>query len=602
VPIDAIDCLAGRELTEPRLSSDGRMCAYVRSGDASTGSRESRIVVRVLDDPQRELLSPWEVRPGRSLSGGSFEWMPGDMGLAAVTRAGEVRIWDLGSGDRLAVAAQEGRAVSSPVPNADGSKIGYVVDQVEIREVDLDTMGDRRVDAGDFAFVSDPVWRQGRLVWQAWSPPDMPWDESALVTEDGILRRIQGVQHQQPRSSGDGESFGWLDDEDGWLNLVVDGIGRIDEDFEHGGPAWGERQRSWCFDSSGRRVAFVRNERGFGRLCTFDFQTGRVVERAKAVHGQLSWQGNVLAAIRTGGRTPTQVVVYDTSDEEWSRTTVEVGPSRSWIDSEALVEPELLEVDTGELEVPTLHARLYRSARPMGRLLCWIHGGPTDQWQVSFMPRFAFWMDRGYDVLVPDHRGSTGHGRSYTQALRGRWGQADVRDVHRILDEVVATRGYSRESVALVGSSAGGMTALCTAARFPGVAAAVAVAYPVTDIAALDEGTHRFEAHYNRSLIGAPEETIAISKERSPVSLAEPLSRTSILIVHGSDDPVVPIEQSRRLVESLREYGADVEFTVFEGEGHGFRSIDNKVDEFERMERFFERSLGIDVDPRHRSS
>ena len=73
-------------------------------------------------------------------------------------------------------------------------------------------------------------------------------------------------------------------------------------------------------------------------------------------------------------------------------------------------------------------ARLYRADAPTDRLLCWLHGGPTDQWQVTFMPRIAFWRSQGWNVLVPDHRGSTGHGRAYQQALRGRWGELDVSD------------------------------------------------------------------------------------------------------------------------------------------------------------------------------
>ena len=67
------------------------------------------------------------------------------------------------------------------------------------------------------------------------------------------------------------------------------------------------------------------------------------------------------------------------------------------------------------------HLDLYR-ANASTRVLVWLHGGPTDQWQVTWMPRIAHWRSRGWNVLVPDHRGSTGHGRAYQQAMQGRLG------------------------------------------------------------------------------------------------------------------------------------------------------------------------------------
>lgn len=588
MPISAADCLSGCELGEPRLAPDGKRLAYIRSGVEG-----SRIVVRTLVGAVADVASPSLVRSVRGLAGGTFDWMPDGACIVFVDSTGDLRSWNLGPEDDVIVANSDERSVSSPVVDADGRLVAYAVDQAEIRVFDLSARSVRRVDSGDFAFVVDPVWRNGRLVWQAWSPPHMPWDESALVGEEGILFADTGVQHQQPNGSLEGASFGWLDDSDGWLNVVVGGFGRVAEHFEHGGPTWGERQRSWCFDSTGRRFAFVRNEGGFGRLCSIDLDSGAIVERAKAVHGQLSWRGDRLAAIRTGGRTPTQIVVYDTSGERWDRTTVEVGSAFDWSESSALVEPDLIVVPVSESgdSREVLYARLYRNPDSRGRLVCWIHGGPTDQWQVTFMARLAFWVDRGYDVLVPDFRGSTGHGRAYTQALSGLWGELDVDDVERILSDVSARQAYRSGSVALIGSSAGGLTALGLAARESALAAAVAVSYPVCDIAALDAVTHRFEAHYNRSLMGSPEETIRRSNERSPIGLAKHIARLPVLVFHGTRDPVVPIEQSRRLVAELHAHDGRAELVVFDDEGHGFRKPENKIRELEVTEDFFERHL-----------
>lgn len=607
MPISAVDCLAGSDLTEPRLSPDGRLLAHVRAD-----AQGARIVVTSLahdvsgrTETAHEIErwdSPWLVRAGRSLGGGCFEWMPDARTIVAVTSDGDLRLWNLDGTEHLLVDRVTGRTVSSPVPNRRGTRIAYVVDQAEVHAFDVTSGQDRRVDAGDFAFVIDPVWWRDRLVWHAWSPPHMPWDESVLVSESGVIHGGRDVQHQQAQTTADEERIGWLDDSSGWLNVVIDGVRRVDEGFEHGGPTWGDRQRSWCFDDTGTNVAFVRNEGGFGRLCTVDLETGEVVERAKAVHGQLSWRGGRLAAVRTGGRTPTQIVIYDTRANEWSRSTIEIGPSYAWSESTALVEPELVRVRARDGSSLVLHARLYRSTHGNGRLLCWMHGGPTDQWQVVFMPRLAFWIDRGYDVLVPDVRGSTGHGRAYAQALRGQWGLLDVTDAETILDDVLEHYGYESRATAVLGSSAGGLTALLVAARRPDLVSAVAVAYPVSDIAALDSVTHRFEAHYNRSLVGSVDDTERASLVRSPIACAEALAALPVLVMHGSIDPVVPIEQTHRLAESIRRHGGTVDVVEFESEGHGFRTLENRIAEFARMESFLERVLLAGVEGRQRSS
>jgi dipeptidyl aminopeptidase/acylaminoacyl peptidase len=372
-----------------------------------------------------------------------------------------------------------------------------------------------------------------------------------------------------------------LRDDDGWLNVWLGGAALIDEPFEHGGPAWGMGQRSFAVSPDGMRIAFTRNERGFGRLCVVDVRSRTVDEVGRGVHGQLSWHGSRLAALRTGALTPTEVVVYD--DVTWERTVIAIGPLSGWEDL-PLAEPDLVEVVASDNS--TVHARLYRADSATDRLVCWLHGGPTDQWQVTFMPRIAYWRARGWNVLVPDHRGSTGHGRAYQQALRGRWGELDVRDIVDVIADAHSRGWGSPSQTAIVGSSAGGFTALGVVASHPQLIAAAIVAYPVTDLSDLAERSHRFERHYSDSLVGPLPEASALYHERSPVHLVDRLTATPLLVMHGDSDPVVPIEQSRAFVDGCLAAGGVVEFVVYEGEGHGFRRPENQLDEYHRMQAF----------------
>ena len=205
---------------------------------------------------------------------------------------------------------------------------------------------------------------------------------------------------------------------------------------------------------------------------------------------------------------------------------------------------------------------------------------------MSFQPRYNYWLSRGYSILVPDHRGSTGHGRGFTTALRGQWGDLDARDVVDLLASVQRSHGFTASTTAVIGASAGGLTALGVAASAPDKVAACVAVYPVADIAALDDATHRFEAHYNRSLVGSPSETIERSLRRSPIHRVTEIARVPVLLMHGDLDPVVPVDQSRRLADALRRAGGEVEYIEFAGEGHGFRGVDAKRDEFHATERF----------------
>jgi dipeptidyl aminopeptidase/acylaminoacyl peptidase len=268
-----------------------------------------------------------------------------------------------------------------------------------------------------------------------------------------------------------------------------------------------------------------------------------------------------------------------------ARRTVAIGPV-AFGDAE-LPEPELVTwpADDGT-EIP---GRLYRPTgadRPP--LLCWIHGGPTDQWGVEFRARFAYWIDRGWAILVPDHRGSTGHGRAFTQAMAGRWGELDVADVAAGLRAAVE-RGWGDERrLVVMGGSAGGFTVLNVLASHPGLCAAGVDLYGVADLFALDEVDYRYEAHYLHSLVGPLPEHAAAYRDRSPINRADAIV-DPLLILQGRDDEVVPPDQSEAIADRLRSLGRTVEVHFYDGEGHGWGRAATVTDELARTESFLRR-------------
>jgi dipeptidyl aminopeptidase/acylaminoacyl peptidase len=397
--------------------------------------------------------------------------------------------------------------------------------------------------------------------------------------------RPQDAAVQQPRFSTDGSPT-CVHDGSGWLNVFRDGVVVRDEAAEHAGPTWSMGQRTYAFDEAGR--CFVaRNVDGFGSLTCVD-RDGSVTELAAdfiGVHGQLSVVGDRLCALRSGPSTPAEVVVIANRDPETRVVATSGVIGWSYLHD---APPEAVRLDHDGV---TLHARRYLvSGAATGQakgLLCWVHGGPTDQWQVDFRPRIAYWRSRGWEVLVVDPRGSTGHGRAYQRALNGGWGRLDVDDTATLIGHAHSEGWATPETTVVIGGSSGGLTVLGLLADHSRLVAGGIASYPVSDLGALSQATHRFEAHYTDTLVGSDGDIEALS----PIHRAERIVGP-VLLLHGTDDEVVPIAQSTALVDRVRAGGGTVDFVVYEGEGHGFRAPANIRDEYERTERFLDLIVG----------
>jgi dipeptidyl aminopeptidase/acylaminoacyl peptidase len=637
-PIRSSAVLVGsdRPLTEPKLSPDGLTVVFstaTASGTALMGISLPEGAELNGFGPETILTVDPPVAGAHPSGGGSYDWLPDSSGLIYVAKTGGLYEIDRGGSlGRLVVAAPEGARLWSPTVSPDGRFIAFVIDDEATQSIGVAQRGSAGPGAivvvagnavGPLAanFRCDPAWGpDGLLTWHEWSDPHMPWDESRIIRTRitagandvspvlvGPIEVVAGstqLSTSQPRFSSTG-ALGWLDDRSGYRNVRIQSVlgsavhTPVDEAFEHGGPTWGPGNRSWCWSPTGEQVAFVRNEGGFAKLCIADAspensdivnatQTPAVRELARAVHIGVSWAttpggSSRIAAVRTGGKTPAQLVVYDVASG--SKTTVARGPVGAW-DGFTIPEPEV--ISWTATDGTTVHGRIYRPTDTTGPtpMIVSAHGGPTDQNMVTFNPRFVHWLGQGWSILVPDYRGSTGWGRAYTRAMRGRWGDIDVTDCADGVRHAV-TQGWADPArIVMMGGSAGGLTTLHLLARFGELFAGGIVLYPVTDLDALNATTHRYEKYYNASLVGARSD--ALYAERSPITHVS-LITSPLLILHGDADPVVGVEQSRAIAEQLTALGRDVELVIYEGEGHGWRKPETRIDEINRIDAFLAR-------------
>ncbi|MDP9075760.1 MAG: prolyl oligopeptidase family serine peptidase, partial [Actinomycetota bacterium] len=175
-------------------------------------------------------------------------------------------------------------------------------------------------------------------------------------------------------------------------------------------------------------------------------------------------------------------------------------------------------------------------------------------------------------------------------ALRGEWGRLDVADTAAGM-AAAAERGWGDPArMVPIGSSAGGLTVLLVMAQHPELCAAGVDLYGVADLFDLEETTHRFEAHYLRSIVGQLPAAAERYRQRSPVNVADRIA-APLLVLQGSADVVVPKGQSDRLVERVRAAGGTVDYHVYEGEGHGWSRPEVVEDELERVWAFLSRHV-----------
>jgi dipeptidyl aminopeptidase/acylaminoacyl peptidase len=601
--VTAAMCAYGRVLAEPRLSPDGRRIAFV----TNVGARGQLVVMPAIGGAEVVVTSDPPPRAVAAYGGGAFDWTPD--GEALVYAGVEGGLWltsSSGGVARRVVAKQPDGGCSAPSISPDGTRVSFVVNQQHVAVAPLDgsTWPSLLSSGADFCF--DPSWSpdSARLVWHEWDVPAMPWDEGRIVVRDatGAADAVAvaggaGISVQQPRFSPDGTRLAYLSDETGWLNLwtaAADGSDAkplVEEAIEHGDPSWGLGQRSYAWSPEGSSIVFTRNHLGSGTIDRVDVATGDAGSLDKGVYGGLSWRGDCIAAVRSGARTPTQIVVSD--EPRAQRTTVARGPVGGF---EALDLPEPIAVTWEADDGATIHGRLVKPTAPSATgqdpppLLVWVHGGPTGQTTVAWNNRLPFFLERGWAVLFPDHRGSTGHGRAYAQAVRGKWGELDTSDTAAGMREAGARGWGDRARMVPMGGSAGGFTVLNLLAHHPDLCAAGIDLYGVADLFDLNETTHRFEAHYLHSIVGPLPAAANVYRERSPIHVADRIT-SPLLILQGDADEVVPPAQSRAIADRLRALGRTVETHFYEGEGHGWLRPETMIDELNRIESFLRRHV-----------
>ncbi|SNS47882.1 Dipeptidyl aminopeptidase/acylaminoacyl peptidase [Streptosporangium subroseum] len=409
----------------------------------------------------------------------------------------------------------------------------------------------RVIASGDDFYMSPEPSPDGmRLAWVSWNAPLMPWDGSCLwvadIQSDGSLvdlRLVAGGEEEsvcQPRWSPDGVLH-LVSDRSGWWNLYAWRDDHLDPvitgEFEVAAAPWEFGYRTYAFRDAQVVAVIQQGPQHHLAVRNPDGALERLALPFTSIKPYLAMAGRSIAFI---GSSPAQLPAVMLAELDGS--TRELASADLALDPASLVRPEPFVFSTRDgaeaygLYYPPLEAR----GQPPP-LLVRAHPGPTANWPLRLDLHAQYFTSRGFAVADIDYRGSIGYGRAYRLQLRGRWGTADATDCADAALHLAATGRADLQRMAIWGASAGGYTVLCALATSDVFAVGIARS-AVVDLETWSAVAPKFQAHHAELL----------HREHSRgVSESETEVRRPLLLVHGGDDRVAPLNQVETLAQRL---------------------------------------------------
>lgn len=356
--------------------------------------------------------------------------------------------------------------------------------------------------------------------------------------------------------------------------------------------------------SNGRVIDGVRYA---GMFPTYEMFDAAVEADIKGIQAKLpdsavmvdSWSDNwdrVLLHISAGGLTE-RYALFDRK----ARTMDLIGVTRPLIKDADVGQVNTIEYKASDgLTIPALvtwPAGVAEKDRKNLPLVVLPHGGPESYDSVGFDWLAQFFANEGYMVFQPNFRGSGGFGESFATAGHNQWGRKMQSDITEGVEALVKMGWADGKRACILGASYGGYAALAGGAMTPDKYKCVVAIAGVSDLIEMlgqerrDHGGESSPYRYWTMHIGNPDTDKDAIEAVSPVNMADRF-RAPVLLIHGTDDLVVPTRQSDKMEAALKRAGKPVTYMKLKGDDHGLSISSNRKAALQAIGDFLKKHIG----------
>lgn len=356
---------------------------------------------------------------------------------------------------------------------------------------------------------------------------------------------------------------------------------------------WEQSTRGFSHD--GRSLLFVTNVDGRSVVQLYDLATRRAKEIGLPPGVNTDYFGN-LPALTADGRV---VFPHQSGSRSVDYWVHELASGRSTqitqlATATATAVPETRVVTYASFDGTLVSAILWVPANAArdGRNAAVViaHGGPTGQTEDRYDTDAIALVSRGYFVIAPNPRGSTGYGRDFMRANVRDLGGGDLQD-YVYGTKLLVDSGYVDPTrIGIMGTSYGGYMTILAIGRAPDVFAAGAETCGITNWNSMYERGSPALRAYQEGLIGHPERDREVYVRTSPLTYLDRV-KAPLLVLQGENDIRVPKYEAEQVAATLAKLGKTVEAKYYPGEGHGLMKRENQVDAMERTIAWFDRFL-----------